>query len=174
MYSHTAGKQALHVRTLSGLFPNARARTRICQAACIVYNRGMAGTPKTFSLDVLFRALADQTRLRLLNLIADREICVGYFVEILGVSQPKVSRHLAYLRKAGIVASRREGKWMHYRLAMPKDKVAHGILRETLKHLREDSKMRRDISSLSSVCSAPQKCEPLQGAPQPGPILRLI
>jgi ArsR family transcriptional regulator len=174
LYSHTAGKQALHVRTLSGLFPNARARTRICQAACIVYNRGMAGTPKTFSLDVLFRALADQTRLRLLNLIADREICVGYFVEILGVSQPKVSRHLAYLRKAGIVASRREGKWMHYRLAMPKDKVAHGILRETLKHLREDSKMRRDISSLSSVCSAPQKCEPLQGAPQPGPILRLI
>src|ERR1017187_6243560 len=115
----------------------------MCQAACIVYNRRMAGTSHAFSLDVLFRALADQTRLRLLNLIADREICVGYFVEILGVSQPKVSRHLAYLRKAGIVASRREGKWMHYRLAMPKDKVAHGILRETLKHLREDSKMRR-------------------------------
>ena len=155
-------------------FQMLRAQTRICQAACNVYNRGMAGTPKTFSLDVLFRALADQTRLRLLNLIADREICVGYFVEILGVSQPKVSRHLAYLRKAGIVASRREGKWMHYRLAMPKDKVAHGILRETLKHLREDSKMRRDISSLSSVCSAPKKCELLQGAPQPGPILRVI
>jgi ArsR family transcriptional regulator len=151
-----------------------RAQTRICQAACNVYNRGMAGTPKTFSLDVLFRALADPTRLRLLNLIADREICVGYFVEILGVSQPKVSRHLAYLRKAGIVASRREGKWMHYRLAMPKDKVAHGILRETLKHLREDSKMRRDISSLSSVCSSPKKYELLQGAPQPGRILRVI
>ena len=144
------------------------------QDACVVYNQGMAGTPKTFSLDVLFRALADPTRLRLLNLIADREICVAYFVEILGVSQPKVSRHLAYLRKAGIVTSRREGKWMHYRLAMPKDKVAHGILRETLKHLREDSKMRRDISSLSSVCSAPKKYELLQGAPQPGPILRII
>ena len=155
-------------------FQMLRAQTRICQAACNVYNRGMAGTPKTFSLDVLFRALADPTRLRLLNLIADREICVGYFVEILGVSQPKVSRHLAYLRKAGIVASRREGKWMHYRLAMPKDKVAHGILRETLKHLREDSKMRRDISSLSSVCSSPKKYELLQGAPQPGRILRVI
>jgi ArsR family transcriptional regulator, arsenate/arsenite/antimonite-responsive transcriptional repressor len=151
-----------------------RARTHICQATCIVYNGGMAGTLKTFSLDVLFRALADPTRLRLLNLIADREICVGYFVEILGISQPKVSRHLAYLRKAGIVTSRREGKWMHYRLAMPKDKVAHGILRETLKHLREDSKMRRDISSLSSVCSAPKKYVLLQGAPQPGPILRVI
>ena len=144
------------------------------QSACVMYNRGMAGTPHAFSLEVLFRALADPTRLRLLNLIADREICVGYFVEILGVSQPKVSRHLAYLRKAGIVTSRREGKWMHYRLAMPKDKVAHGILGETLKHLRENSKMRRDISSLSSVCSAPKKYELLQGAPQPGPILRII
>jgi ArsR family transcriptional regulator len=134
----------------------------------------MEGTPKTLSLDVLFRALADPTRLRLLNLIADREICVGYFVEVLGVSQPKVSRHLAYLRKAGIVDSRREGKRMHYRLAMPKDKVAHGILRETLKQLREDSKMQHDISSLNSVCSASKKHELLQGAPQPGPILRVI
>ena len=62
------------------------------------------------SLDLLFRALADSTRLRLLNLIAEREICVCYFVEILNISQPKVSRHLAYLRRAGIVAARREGK----------------------------------------------------------------
>jgi ArsR family transcriptional regulator, arsenate/arsenite/antimonite-responsive transcriptional repressor len=109
-----------------------------------------------------------------LNLIADSEICVAYFVEILGVSQPKVSRHLAYLRKAGIVASRREGKWMHYRVAMPKDKVVHGILRETLKHLREDSKMQRDISRLNSACRTPGKYELLKGAPPPGPILRVI
>src|ERR1700688_2581215 len=91
---------------------------------------------KPYPLDVLFRALADTTRLRLLNLIADREICVCYFVEILKTSQPKISRHLAYLRKAGIVASRREGKWMHYRLAIPKNDSAAGILRETLKRLR--------------------------------------
>ena len=52
---------------------------------------------KPFALDLLFRALADPTRLRLLNLIADKEICVCYFVEILGISQPKISRHLAYL-----------------------------------------------------------------------------
>ena len=57
------------------------------------------------------------------------------FVEILGVSQPKISRHLAYLRRAGIVASRRDGKWMHYRLSMPKDEAAASLLRETLKHL---------------------------------------
>ena len=66
-------------------------------------------------LEPLFRALADETRLRLLNLIADREICVCYFVEILGLSQPKISRHLAYLRNAGIVSARRDGKWMHYK-----------------------------------------------------------
>ena len=119
------------------------------------------------SLDLLFRALADPTRLRLLNLIADREICVCYFVEVLRISQPKVSRHLAYLRRAGIVASRREGKWMHYRLAAPKDQAAASILQETLKHLKKKSEMRRDVSRLSSACCAPEKYELLQTAPQP-------
>ena len=118
------------------------------------------------SLDLLFRALADPTRLRLLNLIADREICVCYLVEILRTSQPKISRHLAYLRKAGIVASRREGKWMHYRLAVPRDEVAARILRETLRHLRDKPEMQRDIARLSSVCCAPRKFVLLQGAPQ--------
>ena len=122
---------------------------------------------KPYPIDLLFRALADRTRLRLLNLIADKEICVCYFVEILRTSQPKISRHLAYLRKAGIVASRREGKWMHYRLTIPKDEVTARILRETLKHLREKPEMQRDITRLSSACCAPQKYVLLQSAPQP-------
>lgn len=119
------------------------------------------------SLDLLFRALADPTRLRLLNLIADREICVCYFVEILRISQPKVSRHLAYLRRAGIVASRRDGKWMHYRLATPKDHAVASILHETLKHLKKKPEMRRDVSRLSSACCAPERYELPQTAPQP-------
>jgi ArsR family transcriptional regulator, arsenate/arsenite/antimonite-responsive transcriptional repressor len=119
------------------------------------------------SLDVLFRALADSTRLRLLNLIADREICVCYFVEILNISQPKVSRHLAYLRRAGIVASRREGKWMHYRLMTPKDQAAASILGETLKHLKQKPEMQKDISRLSAACCSPQKYELPTAAPQP-------
>jgi len=127
----------------------------------------MGRAPAGFSLDTLFRALADTTRLRLLNLIADREICVCYFIEILKMGQPKISRHLAYLRKAGIVAARREGKWMHYRLAIPQDEVAARILRETLRHLRERPEMKRDVARLSSACCAPQKYELLQGAPQP-------
>ena len=127
----------------------------------------MGRAPAGFSLDTLFRALADTTRLRLLNLIADREICVCYFIEILKMGQPKISRHLAYLRKAGIVAARREGKWMHYRLAIPQDEVAARILRETLRHLRERPEMKRDVARLSSACCAPQNYELLQGAPQP-------
>jgi ArsR family transcriptional regulator, arsenate/arsenite/antimonite-responsive transcriptional repressor len=120
-----------------------------------------------FSLDLLFRALADSTRLRLLNLIADREICVCYFVEILNISQPKVSRHLAYLRRAGIVASRREGKWMHYRLVTPKDKAAASILSETLKHLKAKPELHRDVSRLSAACCTPQRYELPLAAPQP-------
>lgn len=127
----------------------------------------MSKADKNPSLDLLFRALADPTRLRLLNLIADREICVCYFVEILRISQPKASRHLAYLRRAGIVASRRDGKWMHYRLVTPRDQAAASILQETLKHLKKTAEMRRDISRLSSACCAPQKHELLQAAPQP-------
>src|ERR1700689_2112141 len=117
----------------------------------------MAKIRSNFSLDVLFRALADPTRLRLLNLMGNREICVCYFVEILGMSQPKISRHLAYLRRAGIVASRRDGKWMHYRLSMPKDETAAAILRETLKHLAVKREMQRDITRLGSACCRPQK-----------------
>jgi ArsR family transcriptional regulator len=120
-----------------------------------------------FSLDGLFRALADPTRLRLLNLIADREICVCYFVEILRMGQPKISRHLAYLRKAGIVTARRDGKWMHYRLAAPKDDAAASILRETLRHLRANPEMKRDLARLTSACCSPQKFELLQAAPAP-------
>jgi regulatory ArsR family protein len=59
------------------------------------------GRIKQFPLDLFFRALADRKRLRLLNLIADKEICVCYFVEILRISQSKISRHLAYLQRAG-------------------------------------------------------------------------
>ncbi len=123
---------------------------------------------KRAALHRVFRALADPTRLRLLNLIAGREVCVCYFVEILRTSQPKVSRHLAYLRKAGLVAARREGKWMHYRLEIPKNEAVAKILRETLNHLRNEPEMRRDVARLSSACCAPEKYEILRDAPQPG------
>lgn len=122
---------------------------------------------KPLPIDLLFRALADRTRLRLLNLIADKEICVCYFVEILGISQPKISRHLAYLRRTGIVAARRQGRWMHYRLLAPRDPVASAILKEALSNLRQMPDMERDMAKLENSCCSPVPSERPRQAPQP-------
>lgn len=119
------------------------------------------------SLQQLFRALADRTRLRLLNLMDGREVCVCYFVEILKAGQPKISRHLAYLRQAGIVAARRDGKWMHYRLITPPSQAVASVVRETLKALRADDEMKRDLERLNTACCQPQKFVSLRGAPLP-------
>jgi len=103
----------------------------------------------------LFAALADPTRLRLLNLMAGHEVCVCHFVEIFGQSQPKISRHLATLRKAGLVTARREGKWMHYSICPPADAAAAAILDTALAALGKDAQMRADRARLDRVCCAP-------------------
>jgi ArsR family transcriptional regulator len=115
----------------------------------------------------LFAALADPTRLRLLNLMDGREVCVCYFVEILKQGQPKISRHLAYLRKAGIVTARREGKWMHYSIERPEDERACAILDATLQSLRKDRAMLDDLEKLGKACCQPQRIVALLGAPVP-------
>ena len=130
----------------------------------------MTRSAKAYDLSLLFAALADRTRLRLLNLINGKEVCVCYLVEILGLSQPKISRHLAYLRRAGVAATRREGKWMHYRIVIPKDAGAARVLSETLSALSEDKAMQADLSRLSKACCAPQGQSVLVGAPLPAPI----
>jgi ArsR family transcriptional regulator, arsenate/arsenite/antimonite-responsive transcriptional repressor len=122
---------------------------------------------KTYDLALLFAALSDRTRLRLLNLMDGREVCVCYFVEILGQSQPKISRHLAYLRRAEVVAARREGKWVHYKIVVPANTGAAKILRETLAALREDKGMQADLVRLNKSCCVPQKVSALDGAPMP-------
>jgi len=115
----------------------------------------------------LFAALADPTRLRLLNLIAGREVCVCYLVEILRLGQPKISRHLAYLRRAGIVAARREGKWMHYRLVTPRDAAGSAIVATVLGALRRDPDFQADCERLSRACCQPARRVALEGAPLP-------
>jgi ArsR family transcriptional regulator len=123
------------------------------------------------ALDQFFRALADPIRLRLLSLIAGRDICVCFLVEILGMSQPKISRHLAYLRRAGLVAAHNDGKWVHYRLAEPADETAAEILRTTLRRLRERPQMRRDEARLGAAsCCAPGTPVQLQTAPRPAKV----
>ncbi|HEX8188665.1 MAG TPA: metalloregulator ArsR/SmtB family transcription factor [Pyrinomonadaceae bacterium] len=125
---------------------------------------------KPFDMELFFAALADRTRLRLISLMALDEICVCFFVEVLGTNQPKISRHLAYLRRAGLVEARRDGKWMHYRLAEPPDERAARVFREVLGWLAEDSEMKRDRQSLLKVCCAPRLPVQLQGAPRPANI----
>jgi ArsR family transcriptional regulator len=120
-----------------------------------------------FNVERFFQALGDNTRLRLLNLMGEQEVCVCYFVEILGSPQPKISRHLAYLRSAGIVAARREGKWMHYRIVMPPHIGAAQILQQTLGWLKEERAMQADRARLTKACCSPSKYAALDGAPLP-------
>jgi ArsR family transcriptional regulator, arsenate/arsenite/antimonite-responsive transcriptional repressor len=125
---------------------------------------------KKYPLEKLFRALADPTRLRLINLIAEQEICVCYFVEVIEAPQPKISRHLAYLRRLGIVAVRREGKWMHYRLAMPPDSHAAAILKTTVDALKGNVDFQRDFQRLDKACCGPKSLVQLLGAPLPSEV----
>jgi ArsR family transcriptional regulator len=118
-------------------------------------------------LELLFKALADRTRLRLLNLMAAGEVCVCFFVEVLGASQPKISRHLAYLRRAGVVAARREGKWMHYRIETPADPHAARVFAEVLVWLGEERELQKDRARMENICCAPRLPVRLQGAPRP-------
>src|SRR5262249_23752695 len=67
-------------------------------------------------MEALLKAVADVTRLRILGLLLTGEVCVCHIHESLRIPQSKASRHLAYLRRAGLVATRREGLWVHYRL----------------------------------------------------------
>ncbi len=106
------------------------------------------------TLEGLLRALADDTRLRILGLVAAGEACVCNIHGALGIPQPTASRHLAYLRRAGLVASRKDGLWVHYRLAVPKDPALANVLRATIDALgrtRSVSTDRRRLSGLTTI-----------------------
>jgi len=109
-------------------------------------------------VNLLFRAFSDRTRLRILHLLRDGELCVGDLVQTLAVPQPTASRHLAYLRRAGLVVSRKEGLWSFYSLA-----PARGSFHETLldclsscfrdvPELHEDRARLQKLSSAGGCC----------------------
>jgi ArsR family transcriptional regulator len=96
----------------------------------------------------IFRALSDRTRLRILNLLQGGELCVCQLVDVLDVPQPTASRHLSYLRKAGLVVARKDGLWMHYRLA-PAHSKSHEMLLECLAQcFREEGAFAKDNERL--------------------------
>lgn len=105
-------------------------------------------------METLFLALADKTRLRLLNLMRESEVCVYYFTEVLGESQPKISRHLAYLKNAAIVSARRDGKWIHYKIVSPENEYAAQVLQDTLEWLASQKEMQDDYKKLESICGS--------------------
>lgn len=122
---------------------------------------------KMSEVELFFMALADKTRLRLLNLMRENEVSVCFFVEVLGESQPKISRHLAYLRNAGIVEARREGKWVHYKITEPKNNLEAQILRNTLSWLGSEEKMMEDYARLMKVCCSDDSIAQQSCAPKP-------
>ena len=107
-----------------------------------------------FNAELFFSALADKTRLRLLNLMRDGEVCVCFFAETLGTNNPKISRHLSYLKRADLVKGRREGKWMHYRINAPTDKGALEVFDSMMKMLESDRQMKADRERLVNFVSA--------------------
>jgi ArsR family transcriptional regulator len=100
------------------------------------------------SVDRMFRAFSDRTRLRILHLLLPGELCVCHIVDVLDLSQPKVSRHLAYLRRTGLVLARKEGLWNYYRLA-PAQSAFHEKLLQCLGTcFREVPELTRDAQRL--------------------------
>lgn len=115
----------------------------------------MTSKKNSFDAELFFSGLADKTRLRLLNLMRDGEVCVCFFAETIGTNNPKISRHLSYLKRVNLVTRRRDGKWMHYKINEPKDPQAKAVFDATMKMLRSNPEMNRDYKRLSDFCCSP-------------------
>ncbi len=131
----------------------------------------MNGDKNLSEMENLYMALSDQTRLRLLNLMREDEICVCFFTEVLDESQPKISRHLAYLRKAELVETRREGKWMHYRIKFPENAFAREVLYDTLEWLKSQEDMQEEYENLIDACCSLNVPTTIAKAPKPEAIV---
>jgi ArsR family transcriptional regulator len=110
-------------------------------------------------VDRMFRAFSDRTRLRILSLLRSGELCVCDLVRVIGAPQPTVSRHLAYLRRAGLVTARKDGLWMYYELT-PARSDFHRKLLECLAccFSADEPELARDAEALASVCRDKRAC----------------
>ena len=108
--------------------------------------------PDSVEPHLLFKTLSDPTRLRLLNLLAEGDVCVCDLHGTLGLEQPKVSRHLARLRRAGLVDAERNGKWMHYRLARQGDPLVRNVLAGLRAWMRQHPWLNSERGRLEKVC----------------------
>src|SRR5882672_2680602 len=126
--------------------------------------QGKYMTTRLIHIEALFKALADATRLRILALLVGGEICVCEIHAALKLPQPAVSRHLAYLRNAGLVDTRREGLWVHYRMAVLPDAVLETVHRTVTHALRHLEVVRKDVERLQKRTGC---CLPSEDRSQP-------
>jgi ArsR family transcriptional regulator, arsenate/arsenite/antimonite-responsive transcriptional repressor len=141
--------------------------------------RPRAATPRPTraaidDLETVFKALADKTRLRILALLGNNEVCVCHMHDSLALSQPTVSRHLAYLRRSGLVEARRDGVWMHYQVSRSLSPLVRGFVSAAIDALQQvpaASQDRRQFqrafgqlyvldSPAGGACCAPREREP--------------
>jgi ArsR family transcriptional regulator len=108
-------------------------------------------------METVFKALADSTRLRILGLLAAGDVCVCHIHEALRIPQSKASRHLAYLRRAGLVTARRAGTWMHYQLADLPDPVMSTVQQSVTHALQHQLIVQKDLARLTTLtgCCVP-------------------
>jgi ArsR family transcriptional regulator len=105
----------------------------------------------------LLKALADESRLRIVALLAHGELCVCHVQDALDLSQPNASRQLGILRSAGVVDSRRDGNWIYYRLAEQDDEDRKRLLRSVVAGFVRQEVLRRDVARLLKI-SGPGRC----------------
>ena len=110
----------------------------------------------------IFNALADETRLRILNLLNEGELCVCDLMQVLKEPQSKISRHLAYLRRTGLVQGRKEGLWMHYRLSRPTTKLFGMLLKAVCGCRFEFDELENDLKSFNKNKNCLVGCCPPQ------------
>jgi ArsR family transcriptional regulator len=103
----------------------------------------------------LFKALSDESRLRIVKLLSGGELCVCDLTQALEMGQSKVSRHLAYLKESGLIVGRDEGKWSYYALAKPRNLLQRELL-AMVDELADDSSFKRDVSRLTR---RPGRCD---------------
>ena len=120
----------------------------------------MTQTQSCVDVDLMFRAFSDRTRLRILHLLLEGELCVGDMVEILRVPQPRASRHLAYLRKAGLVVVRKSGLWSYYSLAWAETPFQEKLLECLSNCFRDVPEIRADEARAARVRKSGGCCPP--------------
>jgi len=105
----------------------------------------------------LFKALSDETRLRIMVLLTERELCVCQIEEALDLSQVKVSRHLTVLRYSGLVENRQDGIWVYYSLAQPKNEIEEGLFENFRTYLYKEDYFANDLSKMKECVLRPLK-----------------